>query len=264
VSSPAVAHPPAAASAVRGRVEGKVALITGGSRGQGEAHAELLAREGAAVLVTDVLDDEGDSVARRIAGEDGVAVYEHLDVGAEAEWEAALVRAEREFGRPPDVLVGNAGIATRGTITETGAEQWERAIAINQRGIFLGMKHCIPGMVRGGGGSIVNVSSVYGISGGEGYAAYQASKHAVIGLTRSAARTYGRRNVRANVICPGLILTPMSAQNPEPVRRALIERIPLGRGAEPIEVARVVLFLASDEASYINGAQLTVDGGLIA
>lgn len=246
-----------------GRLEGKVALITGASRGQGAAHAVLFAAEGASVVLCDVLDDSGEATARRIAAAGGVATYVHLDVGSADDWRNAVGLAETRFGRL-DILVGNAGIAVRESVLDTSDEAWERAIAVNQRGIFLGMRHCIPTMIRGGGGSVVNVSSVLGVSGGPGYAAYQASKHAVIGLTRSAAHSYGPDRVRVNVVCPGLVLTPMSAENPEAAQRALIERVPLGRPADPVELARVVLFLASDEASYVTGARVPVDGGLIA
>jgi 3alpha(or 20beta)-hydroxysteroid dehydrogenase len=249
--------------APKGRLEGKIALITGASRGQGAAHAELFAAEGASVILCDVLDDSGEATARRIAAAGGDATYVHLDVGLADEWRNAVALAGKRFGRL-DILVGNAGIAVRESVLDTSDEAWERAIAVNQRGIFLGMRHCIPTMIRSGGGSVVNVSSVLGVSGGPGYAAYQASKHAVIGLTRSAAHTYGPDKVRVNVVCPGLVLTPMSAQNPEESQRALIDRVPLRRGADPMELARVVLFLASDDASYVTGAQVTVDGGLIA
>jgi 3alpha(or 20beta)-hydroxysteroid dehydrogenase len=249
--------------APKGRLEGKIALITGASRGQGAAHAELFAAEGAKVILCDVLDDSGEATARRIAAAGGDATYVHLDVGAADDWRNAVAVAEKRFGRL-DILVGNAGIAVRESLLDTSDEAWDRAIAVNQRGIFLGMRHCIPTMIRSGGGSVVNVSSVLGVSGGPGYAAYQASKHAVIGLTRSAAHTYGPDQVRVNVVCPGLVLTPMSAQNPKELQRALIDRIPLRRGAEPMELAHVVLFLASDDASYVTGAQVTVDGGMIA
>ncbi len=137
-------------------------------------------------------------------------------------------------------------------------------MAVNQRGVYLGMRHCLPRMIEAGGGSIVNISSVLGVSGSADYASYQATKHAVIGLTRSAARTYGADGVRANVICPGFIITPMSMQNPPEAHEALLAKVPLGRAAEPIEVARLVLFLASDESSYVSGAQITIDGGLLA
>jgi 3alpha(or 20beta)-hydroxysteroid dehydrogenase len=246
-----------------GRVAGKVALVTGAARGQGAAEAELLAAEGAAVLLTDVLDAEGEETAARIRAAGGSAEYRHLDVGSDAEWQAASAAAAERFG-PITVLVANAGIATRSTILETSDDEWETSVGVNQRGIFLGMRHCLPQMIEAGGGSIVNVSSVLGVSGAAGYASYQASKHAVVGLTRSAARTHGADRVRANVICPGFILTPMSMQNPPEAHEALLANVPLGRPGQPEEVARLVLFLASDESSYVSGAQITVDGGLLA
>jgi 3alpha(or 20beta)-hydroxysteroid dehydrogenase len=246
----------------QGRVAGKVALVTGAARGQGAAHAERLAAEGAAVLLTDVLDADGEAVAERIRAAGGRAAYRRLDVGSEGEWESAAAAAE-SFG-PVTVLVNNAGIATRASILATDADTWERSVAVNQRGTFLGMKACLPGMIEAGGGSIVNVSSVLGISGAAGYASYQATKHAVIGLTRSAARTHGPDGVRANVIRPGYIVTPMSQENPVSAQEALIAQVPLGRAAQPEEVASLVLFLASEESAYISGAQIPIDGGLLA
>jgi 3alpha(or 20beta)-hydroxysteroid dehydrogenase len=246
-----------------GRVAGKVALVTGAARGQGAAHAERLAAEGAAVLLTDVLDAEGEAAAERIRAAGGRAAYRRLDVGAEAEWEAAAGAAAAAFG-PVTVLVNNAGVATRAPILRTDDEIWERSVAVNQHGVFLGMKACLPQMIEAGGGSIVNVSSVLGISGAAGYASYQATKHAVIGLTRSAARSYGPDGVRANVICPGYIVTPMSQENTVEAQEALIAQVPLGRAAQPEEVAALVLFLASEESAYISGARIPIDGGLLA
>jgi 3alpha(or 20beta)-hydroxysteroid dehydrogenase len=246
-----------------GRVAGKVALVTGAARGQGAAHAERLAAEGAAVLLTDVLDAEGEAAAERIRAAGGRAAYRRLDVGAEAEWEAAAGAAAEAFG-PVTILVNNAGVATRAPILRTDADIWERSVAVNQRGVLLGMKACLPQMIEAGGGSIVNVSSVLGISGAAGYASYQATKHAVIGLTRSAARSYGPDGVRANVICPGYIVTPMSQENTVETQEALIAQVPLGRAAQPEEVAALVLFLASEESAYISGARIPIDGGLLA
>ena len=246
-----------------GRVAGKVALVTGAARGQGAAEAELLAAEGAAVVLTDVLDAEGEETAARIRAAGGTAVYRHLDVGSDEGWRTVTERAREDHG-PITVLVGNAGVATRKPILETSDDEWETSVAVNQRGIFLGMRHCLPQMIEAGEGSIVNVSSVLGVSGAAGYASYQATKHAVIGLTRSAARTHGADGIRANVICPGFIVTPMSMQNPPEAHEALLANVPLGRPGQSEEVARLVLFLASEEASYVSGAQITVDGGLLA
>jgi len=246
-----------------GQVAGKVAVVSGAARGQGAAEAELLAAEGAAVLLTDILDTEGEATAERIRAAGGDAVYRHLDVSSDEGWQAATAAAHDQFG-PITILVGNAGVATRSAILDTDENEWDTAVGVNQRGIFLGMRHCLPQMIAAGGGSIVNVSSVLGVSGAAGYAAYQASKHAVVGLTRSAARTHGGDGIRANVICPGFILTPMSMQNPPEAQEALLANVPLGRAGQPEEVAKLVLFLASDESSYVTGAQITVDGGLLA
>ena len=238
-------------------------MVTGASRGQGLAHAELLAAEGAKVLLADVLDADGEVAAERIRAAGGEAAYLHLNVSSTTDWEAAVTFAADRFGAPT-ILVGNAGVTSRAPVLEVDDAEWERVTAIDQRGVFLGMRHLIPGMVAAGGGSIVNVSSVLGVSGSAGYAAYQASKHAVVGLTRSAARTHGGDGVRANVICPGFIVTPMSMQNPPEAHEALLANVPLGRPGQPEEVAKLVLFLASEESSYVTGAQITVDGGLLA
>jgi 3alpha(or 20beta)-hydroxysteroid dehydrogenase len=246
-----------------GRAAGKVALVTGAARGQGAAHAELLAAEGAAILLADVLDAEGEAVAETIIAAGGRAAYRHLDVSSAEQWDAAAAAAQEQFG-PLTVLVNNAGVATRSSILDTPEEEWETSVGVNQRGVFLGMRHCLPQMIAAGGGSIVNVSSVLGVSGSAKYASYQATKHAVIGLTRSAARTHGADGVRANVICPGFIVTPMSMQNPPEAHQALLANVPLGRAGESTEVARLVLFLASEESSYVTGARITIDGGLLA
>ena len=246
-----------------GRAAGKVAVVTGAARGQGAAEAELLAAEGAAVVLTDVLNEEGEATAERIRAAGGSAAYRHLDVSSSEQWDEVTAATHEEFG-PITVLVGNAGVATRAPILETSEREWETAVEVNQRGVYLGMRHCLPQMIAAGGGSIVNVSSVLGVSGSAGHASYQASKHAVVGLTRSAARSHGADGVRANVICPGLIITPMSQQNPQERQDALLVNVPLGRPGQPEEVAKLVLFLASDESSYVTGAQITIDGGLLA
>jgi NAD(P)-dependent dehydrogenase (short-subunit alcohol dehydrogenase family) len=245
------------------RLAGKTALITGAARGMGEAHAQLFAREGAKVILTDVLDDEGDAVAQELRAGGHDAAYRHLDVSSAEAWAGAVRFADDAFGGI-DVLVNNAGVVSHSPVAETTDAEWERVVGVNQRGVFLGMREVIPSMVRRDGGSIVNISSVWGLRGSTGSLAYHATKAAVIGMTKSAALTHAGDRIRVNAVCPGPILTPMlEAEDPEAVR-ALLEVIPMRRGAQPDEVSRGVLYLASDDASFVTGAVLVIDGGMIA
>lgn len=238
-----------------GRLDGKVAIITGGARGQGAAEARLFAAEGARVLVADVLDDEG----RAVAGEIGeAAAYVHLDVGDEAQWQAAVATAEERFG-PVSVLVNNAGVLLFQALDKTEVADFERVLRVNVVGVFLGMKAVTPSMERAGGGAIVNISSTAGLTGLPFLGAYTASKWAVRGLTKTAAMDLGRKGIRVNSVHPGGIDTPMVAgTSPD---APFYKRLPVPRMGSPEEAARAVLFLASDEASYIAGAELAVDGG---
>lgn len=238
-----------------GRLDGKVAIITGGARGQGAAEARLFAAEGARVLVADVLDDEG----RAVAGEIGeAAAYVHLDVGDEAQWQAAVATAEERFG-PVSVLVNNAGILLFQALDKTEVADFERVLRVNVVGVFLGMKAVTPSMERAGGGAIVNISSTAGLTGLPFLGAYTASKWAVRGLTKTAAMDLGRKGIRVNSVHPGGIDTPMVAgTSPD---APFYKRLPVPRMGSPEEAARAVLFLASDEAGYIAGAELAVDGG---
>jgi cyclopentanol dehydrogenase len=246
-----------------GRLDGKVALITGAARGQGQAEARLFAREGAKVLLGDVVDDEGAQVAREIADAGGEARYVHLDVSKRVDWEAAVALAESLWGRL-DVLVNNAGIANRSGITDTDDELWDRVISINQTGTFLGMRTAVPALRRAGGGSIVNISSVLATMGSGNSVAYTASKGAITAMTRTVSVELATENIRVNCVHPGAIETPMVQEllgdDPEG-RREMIARHPIGRVGEPEEVATGVLFLASDEASFVTGATLVIDGG---
>ena len=247
-----------------GRMDGKVAIVTGGARGQGAAHGRLLAEEGAKVLLGDVLDDQGRALEKELT-DDGLDVaYVHLDVSSDEDWVSAVHVAQERFGGL-HVLVNNAGIVgtTAGVERET-LEGWERIVAVNQTGVFLGMKHAVPLMRQAGGGSIVNTSSIWGVAGTEEYIGYQATKGAVRLMTRSAALTHAGDNIRVNSVVPGLVMTPMLDDEPEEAIAAVVEMTPLGRGADPREIAYCVLFLASDESSFVTGTDLVVDGGFLA
>lgn len=238
-----------------GRLEGKTALITGGARGQGATEAARFVDEGATVYITDVLVEEGRATADRLG--DRVHFLEH-DVTSEQEW-AAVVAAIMEAHGRIDVLVNNAGIFAVARALETSLDDWNRMIAINQTGVFLGIRECGRVMKEQGDGSIINISSVAGL-GGVGIAhAYAASKWAVRGMTKSAALEFSRSGVRVNSVHPGIIDTDMMRESgiPDPAAG-----IPMGRTGTADEVANVVLFLASDEASYCNGHEFVVDGAL--
>lgn len=240
-----------------GRLDAKICLITGAARGQGAAEARLFAAEGGTVWLTDVLDAEGVALARDIGAE-----YRHLDVRDEAAWHGLVQEIVGASGRL-DALINNAGIFATGRHFEISAEDFQRVMDVNCVGVFLGMRAVSPVMREQGGGSIVNVSSLAGLTGGSGAFAYQTSKWAVRGMTKAAAVENGRRNVRVNSIHPGLIQTDMMQQLPGAEDEArLTRRIPLGRVAEADEVARLALFLASDESSYSTGSEFIVDGGL--
>jgi 3alpha(or 20beta)-hydroxysteroid dehydrogenase len=238
------------------RLKGKVALVTGGARGQGAAEGKLFAAEGATVVVSDVLDAEGEATARSFGG-----LYLHHDVTSEARWEE-VVREILSRYRRLDVLVNNAGIFKSGQLPEMPLEDYRRIVDVNQVGVFLGMKVASRPMIQQRGGAIVNISSVAGMRGGGGSIAYTASKWAVRGMTKSAAAELGQFGIRVNSIHPGAIETPMLHQVPgvEANIERVARRIPLGRIADPEDVARVALFLASDDAGYVSGAEVTVDG----
>jgi len=244
-----------------GRLDGKVALITGAARGQGAAEARLFAAEGADVVLTDILDAEGQETAAACGG-----AYLHHDVTSEAEWQRAVDEALRLHGRI-DVLVNNAGIWHSAGLLETTPNDYRRVIEVNQIGVFLGMRAVAKPMMAQRSGSIVNISSVAGLRGGTAGFAYHASKFAVRGMTKCAARELGPYGIRVNSIHPGLIETAMLHQLPGVDAGRLdayLRTVPLGRVADPIEVARLALFLASDESSYATGAEFIVDGGLTA
>ncbi|MBY4275006.1 glucose 1-dehydrogenase [Rhodococcus fascians] len=253
-----------------GLLEGKTALISGSARGQGAAHARRLAAEGASIVVSDILDELGEGVAQEIRTAGGSAVYTHLDVRVSADWDRAVALAESEFGAL-NVLANNAGICAIATIADCSEDEWASVIATNQTGVFLGMRAAVPAMQRAGGGSIINTASIYGVTGTYGYAAYVASKFAVIGLTKSAALTYCYSNIRVNAVAPGIVGTQMLAdeikqfdENPDFDFDAHVAALPIPRVAPPEEVSETVLYLASDMSSYTTGAVIPVDGGKLA
>ena len=247
------------------RLEGKVVLITGAARGQGEYEAKLFAREGAKVVVTDVLEEEGSRVGAEIGEAGGEALFARLDVSRESDWKDVVELAVSKFGLL-NVLVNNAAIYSAVPIEDTTLEEWERLMAVNSTGVFLGTKASIPVMRDAGGGSIVNVSSTAGLIGAPRGSAYGTSKGAVRLFTKFTAIQHARDGIRANSIHPGPIDTEMIADNlatPEK-RAASIARVPLGRLGTVEDVAYGALFLASDESSFMTGSELVVDGGVTA
>ena len=249
------------------RLEGKVALISGGARGQGAAEAVLFAREGAKVVIGDILDDEGRQVEAQIADLGGDSTYVRLDVTSSGDWDAAVQTALDRYGML-DILVNNAGILGRRTgLEETTSEQWDRVLEVNAKGAFLGTKAAIPALRDAGGGSIINISSIAGIiADPTGIPAYQASKGALRLLTKSTAIQYAADNIRCNSVHPGLIVTAMSEDvlaDPDS-RQTFFGSIPLGRLGTVDDIANGVLFLASDDSSFVTGSELVIDGGLVA
>jgi 3alpha(or 20beta)-hydroxysteroid dehydrogenase len=241
------------------RLEGKTALITGGARGQGAAHGRRLADEGARVILGDILEDAGQAHARelRAAGHD--VHFLRLDVTTPEDWKAAVDTAETRFGQL-DILVNNAGVVRVAPIVDESDDGWHTTMAVNATGVFYGMRAAIPALRRNGGGSIINIASIYGPVGAPGYVAYTASKGAVIAMTKVAALEHAQDRIRVNAICPGPVRTPMSEQEGDDS----VDITPLRRRAEPEEISSAVAFLASDDAIYITGAELAVDGGYLA
>ena len=250
-----------------GRLDGKVALISGGARGQGAAEALLFAREGAKVVIGDILDDEGRQTEAQIAELGGDASYVHLDVTSTDDWDAAVQTALDRYGRL-DILVNNAGIGgTGGGIEGATLESWDRTLDINAKGVFLGTKAAIPALRDSGGGSIVNISSIAGIIGlTSGNPAYAASKGAVRLLTKSTAIQHAADNIRCNSVHPGMIVTAMTETLlSDPERRQYWDDIiPMDRLGTVDDIANGVLFLASDDSSFVTGSELVIDGGVTA
>lgn len=245
-----------------GRVAGKVAVVTGGARGMGAAHVRKLASEGAVVVAADVADDQGNQLAETLRAAGLSVSYRHLDVTASDDWDTLVARVHGAHDRI-DILVNNAGVQVRSTGLDASDREWDQVIGVNQRGVFLGLRAVIPAMAAAGGGSVINIASVAAIMAMTNSIPYQASKAAVLALTRAAALTYAKDKVRVNAICPGLVVTGMTSSADAATVGALKAHIPLGRDGRPEEVSAAVLFLASDESSYVTGVTLPVDGGLV-
>ena len=248
------------------RLEGKVAIITGGARGQGATEARMFAREGARVVIGDIRDELGMQVEAEIRELGGEAVYLHLDVTSDDDWQRAIETAEQRFGKV-DVLVNNAAIVLRKDIEETTGEDWDNIMEINAKGVFLGTRAVIPAMRRAGGGSIINISSISGLVS-IGPPAYIATKGAVRLFTKSTAIQYASENIRANSIHPGSVDTDMrregmGSQTEEEIQ-ARVDNIPLGRVGTTEDISYGALFLASDESSFMTGSELVIDGGYTA
>ena len=246
------------------RLEGRVAMITGSARGQGEAEARLFAQEGASVVVCDVLVDEGQRVAAEINEAGGQALFVKLDVVSEPDWKNAVDTAVQQFAKV-DILVNNAAILRTESLLETTDQLWDQVMDINAKGVFFGTRQVIPELLKAGGGSIVNIASSSAMKASGVATAYHASKGAVQSFSRTAAIQYARDNIRVNSVYPGGVWTPMLTEAySQETLDSWQSRMPLGRRAQPVEIAYAVLFLASDESSYMTGAELVVDGGLTA
>jgi 3alpha(or 20beta)-hydroxysteroid dehydrogenase len=246
------------------RLEGKVALITGGARGMGKSHARHFVAEGAKVVISDVLDDKGSSVAERLGPD--VCRFVHHDVTREEDWSAAVAATVSAFGRL-DVLVNNAGVLVHAPIAEMSLDQFRQVVDVNLVGCWLGVRQVIAPMTEAGGGSIINISSIEGLTGAGGLSAYSASKFGIRGITKAAAQELGHFGIRVNSVHPGGVITAMAMAagqsfahvDPE----AFLKSMPIPRFAEPIEISRLVAFLASDESSYSTGSEFIADGGIL-
>ena len=249
-----------------GRLDGKVALISGGAKGQGAAETRLFVREGAKVVFGDILDGDGKKVEAEIRDTGGEATYVHLNVTREADWRAAVATAVERYGKL-NVLVNNAGILLRAKIEATTEEDWDRIMAVNVKGVFLGTKCALPAMRQAGGGSIINISSTAGLVGSPGEtAAYTATKGAVRLFTKATAIQHAKENIRCNSVHPGPIATDMIKDMLENrgAWEQRLRRLPMGRAGTADDVGYGVLYLASDESSYVTGSELVIDGGTTA
>ncbi|MBS0271925.1 MAG: glucose 1-dehydrogenase [Proteobacteria bacterium] len=248
-----------------GKLAGKVALITGAAKGMGYTEALLFAQEGASVIATDRDTAAGEKVVQEIHQQGGKAFFLEHNVSEEEGWKNVIEKTLQAYGKI-DILVNNGGILLQKSLENTTSQEWDQVFDVNAKGVFLGCKHIAPAMRKSGGGSIINISSIYGLIGGPNAAALAASKGAVRLLTKAAAVDYAKDNIRVNSVHPGLIETPLTSEiMKDPTQKDwFISKTLLKRAGQPIEVAKAVLFLASDDASYITGSELVVDGGITA
>jgi len=250
-------------------LDGKVSIVTGAGSGIGRATARLFSRNGARVVVADVSDSDGVETVRQIVEDGGDSLFVHVDVAKSEEVMGLVETTMDHYGRI-DILFNNAGVTIPARVTETSQEMWQRSLDVNLKSVMLGCKYALPEMINNKGGSIINTASMLGLVVSPAQASYCSAKGGVVMLTKQVAIDYAQYNVRVNCICPSEVNTPMhrtfveQSSDPEATRRRLMERIPLGRVAEPGEIASVALFLASDDSSYITGVALPVDGGLTA
>ena len=247
------------------RLGGKVAIITGAASGLGRASAQLFAEHGASVVIADRDTAGGQETVAQIHDTGGQAEFIETDVAVADDADAMVTKAVTCFGKL-DILFNNAGIAIRKPVADLSEDEWDRCIDTNLKGVFLGSKSAIPEMIRGGGGSIINTASIYGVVGGRTRAAYSASKGGIVNLTRSMALDYASQNIRVNCICPGFVETPLLKKilGTEEEFQALVDMHPMGRLGRPIEAAYAAIYLASDEAAFTTGIALPVDGGYTA
>jgi 3alpha(or 20beta)-hydroxysteroid dehydrogenase len=248
----------------RGRVSGKIAIVTGAARGLGAEYATILAEEGAHVVVADILDERGESHATALRDQGLSVEYVRLDVTSEDDWTRVCADVREHHGAL-HILVNNAGIARMESLLEETLEGWNQVVAVNQTGPFLGMRHCVPLMLEAGTGSVINIVSIWGLLGGPNLVAYHAAKASLLGLSKNAAVELASRNVRVNTVCPGAVITEMVEEEERQVPGTIatvLSFVPAGRAASTRELAQAVLFLASDDSSYITGIDLVVDGGM--
>lgn len=245
------------------RLKGKVALISGGARGQGAVEGKIFVREGAKVVLGDVLETEGKRMAEEIRAQGGAAMFMKLDVTKEDDWQRAVDTAVSTYGKL-DILVNNAGILQMEGVEDITREVWDRVIAVNQTGVWLGMKTAVPALRKAGGGSIVNISSISGLVGTGMQTAYQASKGAVRIMTKTAAVQYAKEGIRVNSVHPGPIDTPMTTGLDRELWQMFLNSVPLRRAGTAEDIALGVLYLASDDSAYVTGAELVIDGGYTA